>query len=332
MTAREIYELAIKMGIAADPRGKEEVQKQLEKEKKRYEKLESKEKEEFDRERLNNPYPDTRFLSGDLNKKVKRILVGIDIEVGEVLLADRLTEKSKEIDLIISHHPSGKALAVLDQAVHLQEEMMHRYGIPINVAEGILAKRIAEISRTVASINHNRAMDAARLLGYSMLCIHTPTDNLVYQFIDRLIKRKKPGTVGEVVDTLKQVPEYREATRHNAGPRIFVGDKDRKAGKIAPLEVTGGTAGSQEMYERLSQAGIGTIIGMHMGETHKKEAEKHHINVVIAGHMASDSVGVNLLLDEIEKKEKSKQSHIEIISCSGLIRIKDRKWSNEVME
>ncbi|MBT9132651.1 NGG1p interacting factor NIF3 [candidate division NPL-UPA2 bacterium Unc8] len=321
MTVREIYELAIRMGVTADPRGKEGVQKQLEREKKRYEKLSKEEKKEFDREKLSNPYPDTRFLTGDLDKEVKRILVGIDIGVGEILLADRITQKGKEVDLIISHHPEGKALAVLDQAVHLQEELMHRYGIPINVAEGILAKRIAEISRTVAPINHNRAIDAAKLLGYSMLCIHTPTDNLVYQFIDRLIKRKKPETVGEVVEILKRVPEYSEAARHNAGPRIFVGDKDRRAGKTAPLEITGGTSGSQEMYERLSQAGIGTIIGMHIQEAHKKEAEKYHINVVIAGHMASDSVGVNLLLNEIEKKGKSGQSHIEIIPCSGLIRI-----------
>jgi len=36
---------------------------------------------------------------------------------------------------------------------------------------------------------------------------------------------------------------------------------------------------------------------------------------VIAGHISSDSLGVNLLLDELEKKG------IEIIPCSGLIRI-----------
>jgi len=53
---------------------------------------------------------------------------------------------------------------------------------------------------------------------------------------------------------------------------------------------------------------------MHMSEEWKKQAEKYHINVVIAGHMASDSIGINLFLDEIEKKG------IEIIPCSGLIR------------
>jgi hypothetical protein len=53
-----------------------------------------------------------------------------------------------------------------------------------------------------------------------------------------------------------------------------------------------------------------------MSEEHKKEAEKYHLNVVIAGHMASDSLGMNLLLDEIEKKG------VEVVAVSGLIRVK----------
>jgi hypothetical protein len=60
---------------------------------------------------------------------------------------------------------------------------------------------------------------------------------------------------------------------------------------------------------------VGTVIAMHQSEEHKKEAEKAHINVVIAGHISSDSVGMNLFLDELEKKG------IEIIPCSGLIRV-----------
>ncbi len=54
---------------------------------------------------------------------------------------------------------------------------------------------------------------------------------------------------------------------------------------------------------------------MHISEEHKKEAEDAHLNVVIAGHISSDSLGMNLFLDELEKKG------IEIIPCSGLIRV-----------
>jgi len=315
MTAKEIYALAIKMGMEADPREKKEIHRQLEKDKKQYEKLEKKEKEEFDKERFTNPYPDTRFLTGSLNKKVRRVLVGIDMESAEVLLADRLGEKGQAIDLIISHHPEGKALAALDKVMHLQEDLMCKYGVPINVAEGLMSKRIAEVSRGIAPLNHNRTVDMAGLMNYSLVCIHTPADNLVYSFVDRLVKRKKPETVGELVELLKSVPEYKQATLLNAGPRIFVGNKDGRTGKIVATEMTGGTSGAKEVYEKLSQAGIGTIIGMHMKESHKREAEKYHINVVIAGHMASDSLGMNIFLDELEKKG------IEIVPCSGLIRI-----------
>ena len=59
---------------------------------------------------------------------------------------------------------------------------------------------------------------------------------------------------------------------------------------------------------------IGTLVGMHMSEKNRKEAEKHKINVVIAGHDSSDSVGMNLFLDELEKKG------VTIIPCSGFIR------------
>ena len=47
----------------------------------------------------------------------------------------------------------------------------------------------------------------------------------------------------------------------------------------------------------------------------EKEAEAANINVIIAGHISSDSLGTNLFLDELEKKG------IEIIPCSGLIRV-----------
>ena len=39
-----------------------------------------------------------------------------------------------------------------------------------------------------------------------------------------------------------------------------------------------------------------------MGPELRKEAEKHHIHVVIAGHISSDSVGINLFMDDLERK------------------------------
>ena len=128
--------------------------------------------------------------------------------------------------------------------------------------------------------------------------------------------RKKFEYVSEVIEFFEEIPEYAEAKKRGAGPKLFAGSPENFCGKIALTEITGGTSGAKEIFEKLAQAGIGTIIGMHMSEEHKKEAEKHHLNVVIAGHISSDSVGVNLFLDELEKKG------IEVVTCSGLMRVK----------
>lgn len=320
MRIRDIYEIAVRKGIAADPRGEKGVKRELSKREKEYADLKESEKKDFDQETLRNPYSDTRVLYGDPDLDVDGVLAGIDIEVGEVLLADRLREKGKRIDLIISHHPEGKALAALYEVMHIQEDELHMLGVPINVAEGLMAKRIAEVERRFMPINHNRAVDAATLLGIPMMCVHTPADNLVQDYLTRYFGKNDPETVGDIVRLLKEIPEYRESMKRNAGPKIVVGSDKRRAGKIF-VDMTGGTSGARESYEKLAVAGVGTIVGMHMGEDHRKEAEKHHINVVIAGHMASDSLGLNLFLDELE------QRGVEIIPCSGLLRVsRVQKW------
>jgi putative NIF3 family GTP cyclohydrolase 1 type 2 len=56
---------------------------------------------------------------------------------------------------------------------------------------------------------------------------------------------------------------------------------------------------------------------MHLSENHYEKIKAEHINVVNAGHMASDNLGMNLLLDKLEKK-----ADIEIIPCSGFRRVK----------
>jgi len=309
MNLQQIYDLAIKLGIENDLRGKAKVQKILKKTKERYEKLSGDRKKEFDKERLANPYSDSRILY-DNKKEVKKVMVGIDIQPGEILMAKELG-----VDTIISHHPIGNALADLGNVMHLQSDVLAMYGVPINVAEALTKERVSEVARGVSASNHYRTVDAAKLMGINLVCFHTPCDNMVATFLDKLIKKAKPETVGEIIKLLKTVPEYQEAVARKAGPKIFVGSPDSSVGKIVVTEITGGTEGAVGIYEKMSQAGIGTIIGMHMDEERKKEAQKHFVNVVIAGHISSDSIGVNLFLDELEKKR------IEIVPCSGLIRV-----------
>ncbi|UCD93061.1 MAG: NGG1p interacting factor NIF3 [Methanobacteriota archaeon] len=314
MNVKQVYELALRLGIEADPRGKAYVRKELKKGKEAYEKLDDDEKEEFDTERLTNPYSDTRILYGDPKKKVKRALVGIDMTTGEVVLADRLGEKGKKIDLILGHHPRGKALAELHDVMHLQEEFLRGLGVPINIAEGVMKKRIAEVERRLMPANHNQPVDAARILDIPIITTHTPADNIGYKFVQTRMNRKKPDTIGDLIKTLKDIPEYKEGMGIGSGPKIIVGSKKKKAGKVI-VKFTGGTSPSKEVYKELSDQGVGTVIGMHVPEEHLEERRKYHMSFVVAGHMSSDSIGMNKICDEMEKKG------VEIIPCSGFIRV-----------
>jgi len=317
MKIKEIFNLAIKMGMEADLRGKKEVERILERKRKKYERLSEKEKEEFDKEALENPYLDSRILNIAKDKEIKRVLVGIDIEPAEILLAKEIGN----IDLIISHHPLGKALAHLHDVMEMQCDILNLYGVPINVAEGLMKERISEVARGVNRLNHQRTVDCAKILGFNLMCLHTVCDNLAAKFLkEKIEKENHLMRLEDLIELLKEIPEYKKAIELGLpGPKIFVGEKERRCGKIAITEITGGTEGSPKLYEKMAIAGIGTVVGMHISEEHKKEAEAAHINVVIAGHMSSDSLGVNLFLDELEKRG------IEIIPCSGLIRISRNK-------
>lgn len=316
MKLGKFYELIIKFGCEADLRGKNFLSKELKKIQAKYRKLKKEEKKYFDLESLKNPFADTRLLFGDKNCEIKKILVGIDIDVAELLLAEKLNSSGKKIDLVMSHHPQGVALMGLPEVMSLQVDLLAERGISYDIAKDFLEKRIKEVERRISPANYSRVVDAAKILGTPLLSAHTAADNCVCSFLQELMDKRRPKTLGEILKILLQIPEYKQAALNKNGPKILIGDSKKKAGKIF-VDMTGGTEGSKEIFGRLSQAGVDTIIGMHLSEEHFTRIKDEHINVIIAGHIASDAIGVNLLLDKIEKLGK-----FEVLGCSGFKRIK----------
>ncbi len=315
MKLNEIYELAVKMGIEKDVRGSEEIERLLTRKQRELERVEEKDSTYVDRQTLTNPFSDTRILYGTGEEEITSIFCGIDMETPEIILADRLREKGQKIDMVMAHHPEGMAQAALFGVMGLQADLLLRAGIPINVAEGIMESRISEVKRLMMPLNHQRAVDAARLLDIPFMCVHTPADNLVNDYLQRLIDDKQPHYLEDLLELLLEIPEYHEARLLKAGPELIVGDKKKRAGRVL-VSMTGGTSGSSQLFQKLEMAGVGTLIRMHVPEKHREEAKKHNINVIVAGHMASDSLGLNLFLDQLELRG------ITIIPASGLIRKK----------
>ena len=315
MRLKDMYEAAYRAGMATDPRGEGGVGRVLAQARQEFEDLPERKRWEFDQERLVNPFTDTRILNGDPETEVASILVGIDLDVGEVLLADRLREKGRSVDLMFAHHPAGRALARLDEVMGVQADVWRKFGVSVAYGDAVMSERMNEIMRSLHWRNNEQTVQAARLLDIPYMCCHTPADNSVNAFLqERCDQLGTDGTVDELLDTLKAIPEYRQAVLEGMGPTIFQGNAAQRTGKIM-VDMTGGTSGPVDSLGRLAAAGVGTIVGMHMGEEHRKRAKDEKINVVIAGHVSSDSLGMNLIIDQYER------AGVQTIACSGFTRV-----------
>lgn len=311
----EIYRICVDKGMAEDARSRDEIDHVLAAARKAYDHLDDDEKEFFDGEKFTNPYSDTRICAGDPDAEIRGLLVGVDMEVGEVLLADRLREKGAPIDLIFAHHPEGPGFANLHEVMYMQADLWAKQGVSVAVGDSLIGPRAEEIRRRFMPINHYRAIQAAELLGFASLSCHTPADNSVNNFVQRHLDEHAPRTLDDIVKVLRVIPEYADAARKGYGPAIVQGKGSARVGRMV-TDMTGGTEGPLEALDKLVASGVGTLVGMHYSEEHRKHAEEIKLNLVIAGHVSSDTIGMNLVLDEIEKAGK-----IEIVCASGMVRV-----------
>jgi len=318
MKLNDIYKAAVAFGMKMDPRGEADPKQELKDEKKKYDSLSPKDKKLYDTERLTNPYSDSRIIY-DNGSTVKSVLVGIDMEVPELLLADRLAQKGEKIDAVIAHHPSGMGYARLDDVMHMQADIFHKFGVPISAAEDMTSKRAKEVGEKLMAANHYRPYNAAKLLNIPIMNLHTPCDNCVATYLQKRFDKEKPGRISSVMDMLMEEKEYEEYAKRGVPPVILNGDRSRKVKKIF-VDMTGGTEGAKDIYRRLVDSGVDTVVGMHFSPEHKKALQEARINAVIAGHISSDALGVNIMLDEIEKK----LGKLKIYEASGFIRVTRR--------
>lgn len=318
MKLKQLYKRTIEIGIEADPRGKKLIEKQLKKHADRQKKLDGKEKDYADDERTWNPYSDSRILNGKGDEEVQRLMIGVDIETPEILLADRLREKGEKIDCIMIHHPEGRALADLEKVMPLQADVYAAAGVPVNQTEALLKPRMDRIFRSIHADNFLRTERAAELLGIPAFTCHTVTDNLVWRLMEKTICQKPWDEIGEIINALHDFPEYDHYARKGSPALIVNGSSSNRPGKIVATGFTGGTNGPEELMEQQAAAGVGTILCMHFTEKEVEIGRKHNMNLIQCNHMASDAIGINLLLDILSKEEKK----LDVLPVAGFVRFK----------
>lgn len=241
---------------------------------------------------------------------IKKIVFGVDMETQEMLLAREIGA-----DLVVSHHPkTGPSLTEFHKVMAIQIDKMVEFGVPINKAQKALKKKVDSIDLRDHVSNYDRVASAARLLDMPYMNIHLPadliTERFVQHYLDERFADQPKRTLGEIVDALEDIREYRESL---VKPVIRVGQRDSYAGKIAVL-MAGGTNGGTDVFKSYFEAGVGTIVCMHVPEDVKKAVAEQNIgNIIVAGHMPSDSIGINWIIEAWE------EVGMDVVRMSGII-------------
>ena len=240
---------------------------------------------------------------------IKKVLMGVDMGTPELLLAKELG-----YDCVVSHHPTNTNPDILDvMDSHIIK--LEKLGVPRNRSQKALAPRKEELNYNMHVSNSRRSESAAQLLKMPFVSLHTPADiigeAIVQKFLDDKFGGKPDTKLGDITKALEEIGEYKNSTRK---PVIRVGAKDSYAGKIYVL-MSGYTGpGAAILKTYLDDGGVGTLVMMHIPEKDAKELKDHAVgNVIIAGHMSSDSLGMNKIAD------KWREHGVEVTMMSGVI-------------
>jgi len=304
VSIKEIFDTAIEMWMKHDPRWEKALKRYMSSLQEKYDTMSPSEQKYYDIEHLNHPYHDSTLYYWDKNSKVWKIIVWIDVEWPEFLLVHELNKSlDTPIDLIIGHHPEGKALLWIAKLQKwVAPAVANNTWVPINVAEKIEFPRVWEVEQRFSPMNHNRALPFSKLLDIPYMWIHTPADNCVHTYLENLISSNIDELMylQDIIDVLMKEPEMQIAKKNWSGPAIWSWEKDSRCWKIVVTWITWGTESSKDIYEQYKNAWVWTILEMHMSADHLEQAKKHNLNVIMTDHMASDSLGMNLILDKIE--------------------------------
>lgn len=241
---------------------------------------------------------------------VRRVLFGVDVDVGELLYA-----REAGYDAVVAHHPLGEhARMDFDRVVWRQVEQMTAEGVDRDAAEAAVRVRLAPGHRRDHTGNYNRVVDTGRLIGVPFCNVHLACDLIGRQaIVDLLRRRDHPGaTVGEMLGWLDEFPEMEAALTR---PEVWLGDAAAPLGRWT-VAMAGGTNGGHPVFREYFRAGVDTILAMHIAEDDlqrlRAEARPGQ-SLVVTGHMATDSIGINRVIAGME------ELGVEVTRTSGVI-------------
>ena len=239
-------------------------------------------------------------------RRLRKALVAIDVGVAELLLARDLG-----CDAVIAHHPAGGSARLEGYKVFLRHiEQLKEAGVPGEVAREAVRPKMRVLELQHHPDNYDQTTSAAKRLRIPLMSIHSPCDEIGRKMILSALKGlDENSTVRDVVSRIGRFPEYRKAV---SKIEVRLGSPKSKAGKIA-ISHAAYTNGGYEIAKTYFQNGVGTLSYIHIAEADlTRLANEPSGNLIVLGHIASDWLGINGLLRELEKKG------IELITTTDL--------------
>jgi hypothetical protein len=225
---------------------------------------------------------------------IKRALFAIDASTAEILLAKQLG-----YDLLIAHHPVGPAKVGFPLVVRGHVDQMVEAGVPRDVAERAAGELVERLKVRAHPANYFHDVDAARMLGLPLMNIHLPLDQVGRQYLLKVISGSKAKTVGSLVARFGQIPEFEKA---ETKVELMMGKPENPVGKCV-LVFAAGTNGGYPVAKAYFDHGADTVVYLHVDSEELSKLRRDCTgNLIVLGHMAGDSVGINQFLRKLAAK------------------------------
>jgi len=243
--------------------------------------------------------------------RVKRILLGIDIEKEDLLFA-----RDNDIDLVLAHHPLNWTtfLDVMDR----HETFMVEAGVPEARAKQSCRENRAfweELAdRRHAEQGVKDLCALAEELDLGLMNIHLPCDELGRRILQEQANHLAPsGTVSALIERYASLPEIEAAKE---GVSLVCGSSNRELGRTVVIHAAG-VNGGYPVANALFENGVDTVAYIHLfseeqGDRLRREDKG---SLILTGHYGSDSLGINPLVDDLERRG------IEVVCCNKMVRV-----------
>jgi hypothetical protein len=225
---------------------------------------------------------------------IHRALITVDVSTSELILA-----KNIGCDVVIAHHPIGVSSMEFHRVFDRHTQFMIQNGVPDNEARNAVSRLKRRIQIRSHATIYKQIVDTAGILKMPLVNIHQPCDEFMRRIILEKIKdHKHHHKISDLLKLIDEIPEFNNAVSR---PIVALGSAKSNVGRIA-LVLAAGTNGGYPIAKLYYEHGVSTVIYLHIDPTDaaKLNDEKIRGNLVILGHLAGDSIGLNALADKIE--------------------------------